>query len=179
MPLITGKHTLGPEDAHLTIRTGKGGAAARAAHNLLIEVTSWNATLDVGEATTLTLTADSRSLRVLEGSGGAFPLGDSDKQSISKTIDDEVLKGGTIEFHSTAVTPSGDGRVLNVQGELELLGKHAPVSFALTVDDGGAISGEAVLKQSDWKIKPYSTLFGTLKVADELRVVIDGKVPVS
>jgi YceI-like domain len=179
MSLTTGKHTLGPQEARLTIRTGKGGAAARAAHNLVIEVTSWNATLDVGEATTLALSADSRSLRVLDGSGGAFPLGDSDKESISKTIHDEVLKGGTIEFHSTAVTASDDGRLLNVQGQLELLGKHAPVTFELKVDDAGAISGEAVLKQSDWNIKPYSTLFGTLKVADELRVAIEGKVPVS
>jgi hypothetical protein len=179
MPLTTGTYTLGPHDARLTIRTGKGGAAARAAHNLVIEVTSWKATLDAGQSTALTVSADSRSLRVLEGSGGAFPLGDSDKQSISKTIDDEVLQGGTIEFHSTAVTASQDGHVLSVQGQLELLGKHAPVSFELKLDDAGSISGEAVLKQSDWKIKPYSTLFGTLKVADELIVAVDGHVPTS
>ena len=37
----------------------------------------------------------------------------------------------------------------------------------------GRLAGSATLKQSDWGIKPYSALFGTLKVADEVTVSID------
>ena len=36
-----GTHTLGPQDGTLTVLTGKGGAAAKAGHNLTIEVTRW------------------------------------------------------------------------------------------------------------------------------------------
>ena len=33
------------------------------------------------------------------------------------------------------------------------------------------------MKQSDWGIKPYSGLFGTLKVSDEVEVVAEGSLP--
>jgi hypothetical protein len=37
----------------------------------------------------------------------------------------------------------------------------------------GSLTGTAVVKQSDWGMKPYSTLFGTLKVVDEVEVAIE------
>src|ERR1700677_1011842 len=46
---ISGTRTLGPSDARLTVNTGKTGAASKAGHNLLIEVSSWSATLVLGE----------------------------------------------------------------------------------------------------------------------------------
>ena len=167
-------HTLGPDQATLTVRTGKGGAAAIAGHNLLMEVTSWSATLSLGDEPALTLTADPRSFKVLEGTGGIQSLGDDDKANIEQTIDDEVLKGGTLEFRSTGIEQA-DGR-LRIEGDLNLLGEHRPLTFDLTVIDDGRIAGEATLKQSDWGIKPYSALFGTLKVADELKVTVDGRL---
>jgi polyisoprenoid-binding protein YceI len=167
-------HKLGPDDATLTVRTGKGGAAAVAGHNLLIEVTSWSATLTLDDAPTLELTADSRSFKVREGSGGIQSLGEDDKANIEQTIGDEVLTGGEIEFRSTSVEGT-DGR-LTVQGELNLLGQRRPLTFELAVGDDGRIDGEATLKQTEWGIKPYSALFGTLKVADELKVAVDGRL---
>ena len=35
------------------------------------------------------------------------------------------------------------------------------------------LTGTAVVTQSDWGMKPYSALFGTLKVADEVEVAVD------
>ena len=40
------------------------------------------------------------------------------------------------------------------------------------------VAGSARIKQTDWGIKPFSALFGTLKVADEVEVGIDAKLPV-
>ena len=89
------------------MRTGRTGAAAKAGHDLLIDVTAWQATLEVGEAqTSLVLEADATSLRVREGTGGMQALGDDDKASIEQTIDDEVLKRQGIAFRSTAVEPA-------------------------------------------------------------------------
>jgi len=100
----------GPDNARLTVRTERTGAAAKAGHDLLIEVTSWSATLDVEADPALTLSVDPRSLRVLEGSGGMQALGDDDKANIQETVDDEVLKRQSITFRSTAVqTSSSDG----------------------------------------------------------------------
>lgn len=178
MPIEAGTHTFGPENATLSVRTGRTGAAAKAGHNLLIDVTAWQATLDVGADPALVFSADATSLRVREGAGGMQALGDDDKASIEQTIDDEVLKRQPIEFRSTAVQASPDGSRLTVQGELTLAGKIAPIAFDIEVGDDGRLTASAVVKQTDWGISPYSTLFGALKVVDEVEVQVDAGQPV-
>jgi hypothetical protein len=144
----------GPDKYELTVHTKRGGAAAKAGHDLTILVESWNATYDDDE---LVFEADSSSFRVVEGSGGAFSLGDEEKASIKQTIDEEILKGSPITYRG---------------GELTLNGQSRPVAFTF---DG--TEGSASVKQTDFKIKPYSALFGTLKVADVVEVRIDAQVP--
>ncbi len=93
--------------------TGKGGAAARAAHDLSILVQRWQASVHLADdptETTMSLTADARSLRVLDGTGGMTALGDDDKAGITQTIDDEVLQGTAISFRSTDVAADGEAR---------------------------------------------------------------------
>jgi YceI-like domain len=165
-------HTFGPENARLTVRTKRVGAASKAGHDLLMEVTSWSATLDLGGDPAATLSADASSFRVLEGTGGVMALGDDDKAGIAKTIDDEVLQATPIEFRSSAVERDARGAPARVEGELELAGRRHPISFELTAADG-RLTGTAVVKQTDWGMKPYTTLFGALKVADEVEVAID------
>jgi len=162
----------GPDNARLRIRTGRTGGAAKAGHDLLIEVESWQATLDRDAQPALTLTADSGSLRVLDGTGGMKSLSENDKADIKKTIDKEVLKGGAIEFRSTELT-EGAGGSLSVRGELTLNGKQAPVAFDLSPGGDGSLTGSATVTQSAHGMKPYSTLFGALKVADEVRIEIE------
>jgi polyisoprenoid-binding protein YceI len=175
MGIPAGTHRFGPENGALWVKTGRAGAAAQAGHDLLIQVTSWQATLEVGEdpaRTSLVLEADASSLRVQDGFGGMQPLGDDDKASIEQTIDDEVLKRMEIEFRSTAVQQV-DGGKLAVQGELTLGGAVHPLELEVEVGDDGRLSGSAVIKQTDWGITPYSALFGALKVADEVAVAVD------
>jgi YceI-like domain len=179
MSIEPGKYELGPETGKLRIRTGRRGGAAKAGHDLLIEVGSWKATIDASAQpaeTRMSLSADAKSMRVIEGTGGMMTLGDSDKDGIRQTIDEEVLKGAPIEFRSTDVQTRNDGG-LQVNGELELLGKTAPVSFTLQTGEHGRLMGAAKLTQSDWGIKPYSALFGALKVADELDVEFGADLP--
>jgi YceI-like domain len=163
----------GPDNGSLKIRTGRTGGAAKAGHDLVIEVESWQATLDPEAQPALTLTADSRSLRVLEGTGGLKSLSESDKADIKKTIDKEVLRGCAIEFRSSEVSETPGG--LSVRGELSIHGRHAPVTFDLAIEEGGRVTGSAKVTQSAHGMKPYSALFGALKVADDVEVVIDSK----
>ena len=177
MAIDPGTYTLGPANGELLVRTGRTGAAAKAGHDLTIEVSSWHATLEVGreaEQSSLTLEADGGSLVVREGKGGISALGDDDKQGIRDTIDQEVLKRTRVSFHSTAVQSAAGG--LAIQGELELMGRRAPLQFDLTDGDAGVITASAVVKQSDWGMKPYSALFGTLKVADAVEVTFAGRL---
>ena len=176
MSIPAGTHTFGPENGALWVMTTRTGAAAAAGHDLLIHVTAWQATLEVGEdpaETSVAFEADATSLRVREGTGGMQALGDDDKASIEQTIDDDVLKQMGIGFRSTAVQTAADGSRISVQGELTLVGQSRPIAFDLTVGDDGKLSGRTVVTQSNWGITPYSTLFGALKVADEVEVVID------
>jgi polyisoprenoid-binding protein YceI len=173
-----GTYSLGPEHGALTVRTGKTGAAAKAGHNLQFEVTGWTGELTIGDdesPSSLSLTVDPTSLRVLEGTGGIQPLGEDDKDNIRQTIDAEVLKREAVAFRSTSVTRTSGG--LAIEGELQLRGGSGPLSFDLTLDDDRRLAGSVRFKQTDWEMKPYSALFGTLKVVDEVEVGVDVRLP--
>jgi len=184
MSPYTGTFELGPDSATLTVWTGKRGAAAVAGHNLQIVVSRWSATLELAAdpaASKLSLTADSRSLRVAAGSGGAQALDADDMAGIEQTIDSEVLKGGAISFQSAKIHSAADhggaAEDLHVHGELDLLGHTGPVEFTLKLDDEGHLEGRATVVQTAFGMKPFTTLFGTLKVADEVEVSVDGILP--
>ena len=178
--LQAGVYVLGPENGTLSVRTKRTGAAAKAGHNLLLHVTAWQARLTIGAdaaGSSLQLDVDGTSLRVIEGTGGMQALGDDDKANIEETVDEEVLKREAVTFRSTGVIAAADGRSLGVTGDLTLLGTTRPLAFDVTLGDGGTLAAVAVVKQSDWGMKPYSALFGTLKVVDEVEVEIEVHLP--
>ncbi|HTU95980.1 MAG TPA: YceI family protein [Solirubrobacteraceae bacterium] len=178
MGIQPGTFELGPQDGTLIVRTGKGGAASKAGHNLRIQVERWGATVQFADdlaQSVLELTADSTSFTVLEGTGGVKSLDADDKAGIAQTINQEVLKGTPISFRSTAVRPDADDR-LHVTGDLELANGVNLIAFDVTVSDDGQVTGTATVKQTEWGMKPYSALFGTLKVTDEVGVDIDAKL---
>jgi polyisoprenoid-binding protein YceI len=175
MGIQPGTYELGPQDGKLVVRTGKGGAASKAGHNLRIEVERWGATAQFADdlaQSVLELSADSTSFTVLEGTGGVKSLDADDKEGIAQTINQEVLKGTPITFKSTAVRPDGDGH-LHVTGDLELVNGVNLIAFDITVSDDGRLAGSATVKQTEWGMKPYSALFGTLKVTNEVSVEIE------
>jgi len=168
-------YRLGPDDGTLSVRTQRTGAAAMAGHNLLIHATRWDATIELGAATRVEIEVDGSSLRVIDGSGGMQALQDEDIENIEQTIDDEVLHGRPVTFRSAEVEPQGAG--LHVRGELTLNGKSEPLAFDLAITADGGLEAVAVVKQSDWGMKPYSGLFGALKVVDEVEVAIEARLP--
>jgi polyisoprenoid-binding protein YceI len=179
MAIAPGKRTLGPDGGELLVHTGREGGARKAGHDLVIEVTSWSATLEIGDdpaRSSLALSADGGSLRVREGTGGMGKLDDDDRRAIAQTIDEEVLRGGAIEFRSTSVEAGPGDEQLRVRGELELNGTITPIEFELLVRDSH-LTGEATLTQSEWGMKPYTTLFGALRVADAVKITVTAELP--
>jgi polyisoprenoid-binding protein YceI len=178
MAIQPGTYELGPQDGTLLVRTGKGGAASKAGHNLLIRVERWGATAQFADdlaQSVLELTADSTSFTVLEGTGGIKSLSDEEKTGIAQTVNEEVLHGTPISFRSTAVRPDGDNR-LHVTGDLELANGVNLIAFDLDVSDEGQMTGRATVTQTEWGMKPYTALFGALKVANEVGVEIAARL---
>jgi hypothetical protein len=66
MPLAAGTYKLGPENGSLRVKTYREGMAAKVGHDLVFEVTSWEATVEIGDNSTIELSADPRSLEVRE-----------------------------------------------------------------------------------------------------------------
>lgn len=175
----------GPENGSLIVKTYREGVAAKAGHDLVIEVTRWHATLD-GDG--VELTADPRSLRVREGLRGIKPLTDRDREQIHKNLEEQVLQGKPISF-SGAVTVVKNGEPisfsgaaidqadrLDFDGDLIMAGTRRAKLAGVNLADGRA-TATIRLNQSDWDIKPYRGLMGALKVRDELEIVLDVRLP--
>jgi polyisoprenoid-binding protein YceI len=173
--ITAGSYRLGPSDGTLSVRTGRAGAVAKAGHDLRLEVTAWEATLEVGADTRIELTADATSLRVREGTGGVKPLDEGDKGKIVRAIDEDVLRGAPIVFRSTRADPAPGG--WRLEGELMLRGETRPMAFDVVIADG-TLSAAAVVRQTDFGIKPYSALFGAIKVADEVKVELEARLSI-
>jgi YceI-like domain len=173
--ITAGSYRLGPSDGTLSVRTGRAGAVARAGHDLRLEVTAWEAKLVVGAEMRVELTADPTSLRVREATGGVQALDEGDRAAIEDRIKDEVLRREPIVFRSTRarVAPGG----LSVEGELTLRGTTRPIAFDVA-EAGGTITASDVVRQTDFGIKPYSALFGALKVADEVNVELEARLSI-
>jgi polyisoprenoid-binding protein YceI len=171
--LAAGSHRLGPDNASLQVKTYREGVAAKAGHDLIIDVTRWEATVDVA-GSTLELSVDPNSLEVREGLRGVKPLTDKDRAEIRKNIEEKILHGQPITFRSSAVRLVD--RRLVVDGDLTMAGTTGPVSAQLDVGDDGRVSGTIPLTQSAWGIKPYRGLMGALKVRDEVEIVVEARL---
>jgi hypothetical protein len=122
-------------------------------------------------AATISAELDLGSLEVREGTGGAMPLTDRDRREIKKQIAG-ILRGGTANFASTRVIPSGA-----IEGTVTLNGKTQPARLQLTDSGSGQYRGSATLAQTGFGIKPYTGFFGALKLKDE--VVVEFEVDLS
>jgi polyisoprenoid-binding protein YceI len=171
---ITGSFRLGPDSGRVVIKTGRAGLAARAGHDLTLELTRWSATVTVpadGVAgAEVTAELDLGSLTVLEGTGGAKPLSDKDRRDILNTAG-KILRGDTARFTSTRIIPAASGGA--VEGTLTLNGMTKPARLQMVSRGPGQYQGTATVRQTDHGITPYSGFFGALKLKDEVTVEVE------
>ena len=171
---ITGSFRLGPDSGRVVIKTGRAGLAARAGHDLTIEVTRWSATVTVladgVAAAEVAAELDLGSLAVLEGTGGAKPLSDKDRRDILNTAG-KILGGGTARFTSSRIIPAASGGA--IEGTLTLNGATRPARLQLVSRGPGQYRGTATVRQTDHGITPYTGFFGALKLKDEVTVEVE------
>jgi polyisoprenoid-binding protein YceI len=175
MPIQEGTHKIGPENGTLTIKTGREGAAAKAGHNLTLEATSWEGTLEVGDNPSVKITIDPESIEVRKGEGGAKALDDGDKADIKKSMKKDILGSHQISFESNDVQI--DNGSMKVSGNLSVAGNSDSIDVPLTVNDDGTVKCSVQLSQSKFGIKQFKALMGALKVKDTVEVQIEAQLP--
>jgi hypothetical protein len=189
----SGNFRLGPDAGRVVIKTSRAGLAAKAGHDLTIEVTRWSARAEVPaeadggqSAATVSAELDLGSLEVREGTGGAMPLTDRDRREIKNQIGN-ILGSGSASFASSRIIPSGalpaPGGTTPpnppagggaIEGTVTLNGKTQPARLQVTDAGSGRYRGSVALAQTGFGIKPYTGFFGALKLKDE--VVIEFEV---
>lgn len=169
----TGNFRLGPDTGRVVLKTGRVGLAAKAGHDLTIEVTRWSAQVEVpdedaGGVTAAKVTADLDlgSVEVREGTGGVKPLTDGDRREIKKQISN-ILGSATASFTSAKIVRFGASGGA-IEGTLTLNGKTQPLRLQVAEPGPGRYRGTATLQQSAFGIKPYSGFFGALKLRDDV-----------
>jgi polyisoprenoid-binding protein YceI len=175
---MTGSFQLGPDAGRVLLKTGRVGLAAKAGHDLTLEITRWSARIEIpaeeaGGVTAATVAAelDLGSIEVREGTGGVKPLSDSDRANIKKTMSG-ILGGAKASFASSRITRSGAGNG-EIEGTLTINGKSQPTRLQVTEAAPGRYRGTAAVQQTAFGIKPYTGFFGALKLADEVRVELE------
>ncbi|WP_370500629.1 YceI family protein [Mycolicibacterium sp. jd] len=165
--------TLDSSDGTLTVTTGVAGPAAAMGHRLTIAM-AWQATVRwAGEPVSMELSVDVGSLEVLRGEGGVKGLMSPEKalarSNALKTLGANRFPHITFRSDEIAKTDGG----YRLSGTLEIHGKAREHVVDLRVDDHGdnwRMSCDAVVRHSDFGVKPYSMMMGAMKVADEVAV---------
>lgn len=163
--------TFGPDDGDLLVRTDVTGRASRLGHRLTIVMTQWRAdvSLNRGRPVGLDVVVDADGLQVREGSGGVGPLSGPEKMvargNALGSLDSR--KHPQIELHADVVEPTSSG--YRVEGSLTIHGAARPIELQVEVVDE-TFSFRCLLRQTDFGVRPYSLMMGSLKVADEVEV---------
>jgi polyisoprenoid-binding protein YceI len=184
---ITGTFELGPSNGRVLVKTGREGLAARAGHDLTLEITQWSARVTVPAAedggiaaTTLSAELDLGSLAIREGTGGAKPLSDRDRRDIQGQARKILGDGAKASFASTQVIPASSGSASAngaIEGTLTLRGTSRPLRLQVTSPAPGSYRGSATIRQTDFGITPYSGFFGALKLKNEVTVEFEVTIP--
>lgn len=171
----TADWALNQDDGELRILTGVAGPAAKMGHRLTISMQSWQAKVAWAddEPVGAELVVDVDSLHVLNGEGGVTPLAGPEKVVVRanalKSL--EAKKHPAITFRAGTIVKTEAG--YRLEGVLQIHGKTRNQVVDLAVDDTGdawVLSAQVPVTQTEFGVKPYSLLMGSMKVADEVTI---------
>jgi polyisoprenoid-binding protein YceI len=159
----------------LLVHTGVTGRAARLGHELTLAMTTWQATVssDGDTPVGVELTVEVASLEVVRGSGGVKALSGPEK-AMARSNALAALDAKhhpTIDFRTDAIEAAKDG--FRLDGVLTIHGTSARRTVEVSVTDLGdawRVTCDAVVRQTDFGVTPYSLFMGSVKVADDVAV---------
>jgi polyisoprenoid-binding protein YceI len=172
---VTEVWTLDASDGELLIRTGVTGGAARMGHRLTVAMKRWRATVGWADAepASAELTVEVGSFEVLRGEGGVKGLSGPEKALVKSNAlrSLNASRYPEIRFTADAIDKTDEGYRLT--GKLHIRGKSRKHVIDLRTEDLGEawqMSAESSVRQTEYSVKPYSLLMGSLRVADEVSV---------
>lgn len=162
-------------DGELTLHTGVAGRAARMGHRLTIAMTRWQASVNwvAGQPDTATLVVEVDSFEVLSGEGGVKGLSGPEKAIVRSNALKSLSANRfpEIRFDADTIDRTEDG--YRLKGMLQIRGKereHVVDLHTEELADSWRLSLQSTVRQSDFGVKPYSLLMGSLQVADDVTV---------
>jgi polyisoprenoid-binding protein YceI len=162
------QHDIDTQKSTLTIHVGKTGAFSGLGHDHEVRAPIHSGTADTGSHPAVEVRVDARALRVIDKDAS-----EKDRAEVQMTmLGPEVLdseRHQEIVFNSTAAEPDGQGR-WTLRGNLTLHGQTRPVTVHVTLKDG-RYTGEAIVKQTDFGIKPPGK--AGVRAKDEVRIEFD------
>jgi polyisoprenoid-binding protein YceI len=172
---VTDSWAIGASDGELSLRTGVQGRAARMGHRLTIAMTRWRAgvTWAGSEPAGAEFVVEVDSFEVLRGEGGIKGLSETEKALVRSNALKSLDAGSfpEIRFTAAAIDKAADGYRLT--GSLEIRGKSREHVIDLRTEDLGdawRISTESTVRQTDYGVKPFSLMMGSVRVADDVVV---------
>ena len=170
---MTDLWTLDPADGELRLRTGVTGRAARMGHRLTIAMTRWQATVRWAGADPVAaeLAVEADSFEVVRGEGGVKGLSGPEKALVRSNALSSLGAGRFSEIRFTADVIERTEEGFRLTGTLQIRGKQKQHVIDLRTEDLGdswRMSAESTVRQSDYGIKPYSLLMGSVQVADDV-----------
>jgi polyisoprenoid-binding protein YceI len=170
---VTDLWTLDPADGELRVRTGVKGRAARMGHRLTIAMTGWQATVRwVGaDPVAAELAVEADSFEVVSSQGGLKGLSGPEKALVRANALSSLDAGRFSEIRFTADVIERTEEGFRLTGTLQIRGKQKQHVIDLHTEDLGdswRMSAESTVRQSDYGIKPYSLLMGSVQVADDV-----------
>lgn len=170
---------LDQSDGELLLKTGVTGRAARMGHRLTIVMTRWHATAKWagGQPLSAELVVEVDSLDVLRGEGGLKGLSGPEKAVVRSNAlrSLSAARHPEIRFAAdeiTEITEATEGKGgYRLAGVLWIRGKSRQHVIDLRTEDVGAawrMSAESTVRQSDYGIKPFGLLMGSVQVADDV-----------
>jgi len=170
---VTDLWTLDASDGELLIRTDVAGRAARLGHRLTIAMKRWQASVGWAgaEPVSAELVVEVDSFELLRGEGGVKGLSGPEKVLVKSNALRSLDAGHypEIRFTADAIDSTDDGYRLT--GKLHIRGKSRDHVIDLRTEDLGEswrMSAESNVRQTDYGVKPYSLLMGSVRVADEV-----------
>jgi len=162
------QHNIDTQKSTLTIHVGKTGVFSGLGHEHEVRAPIHGGTADTGSHPAVEMRVDARALRVIDKDES-----EKDRAEVQKTmLGPEVLdseRHQEIVFKSIAAEPASQGR-WTLRGNLTLRGQTRPVTVHVTLKDGH-YTGEAIVKQTDFGIKPPGK--AGVKAKDEVRIEFD------
>jgi len=156
--------------SNIVLHVGKSGVFSGFAHDHDIVAPIASGDVTISNPLSVELRIDARTLRVRDTDAS-----EKDRNQIQTTmLGPEVLdseRHQEIAFRSRTVEVLGEDR-WTVRGELTLHGQTRPVTAEVTAK-AGRYTGRAIVKQTDFGMKPVKVAGGTVKVKDEVSVEFD------